>query len=99
MRNESLENFASYLDIYTPHIYSPSGQFYNNYLELLEREKAPKYLPQLWTDLVQCEFSKVPVKMKCEILAKFGKTVKKLGSDGDSVLHKTLGHIGEGKLN
>jgi hypothetical protein len=95
MRKEPLETFISYLDLYTPHVWSPPLHFYTNYLALLEKKHAPQHLPKLWTDLVESEFSKAPLMVKMELIAKIGKAIQRFGDNGDDVLHKTMGRISE----
>lgn len=95
MRKEPLETFISYLDLYTPHVWSPPLHFYASYLALLEKQHAPQHLPKLWTDLVESEFSKAPLMVKMELIAKIGKAMKRFGDTGDDVLRKTMGRISE----
>ena len=87
-----------YFDLYTPHIWSPEIFIFEQYLEKVESQYAPEYLPKLWTDLVECNFGAVPIEPKNKFLVKFGKVIKKLRDTGDDVLNKTLSHIAEGKF-
>ena len=63
---------------------------------MLEKQHAPQHLPKLWTDLVESEFSKAPLMVKMELIAKIGKAMKRFGDTGDDVLRKTMGRISEG---
>ena len=49
--------------------------------------------------MVSCEFTRSPIKARVEFLCEFGKVMRKLGSDGDEVLHTTFGKIAEGNIN
>ena len=96
LRKEPLETFVKYLDLYTPHIWSPDLQFYEKYLEKIESQFAAEYLPKLWTDLVACNFAGAPLEMKNQFMVKLGNVIKKLRDTGDDILDKNLGHIAEG---
>ena len=49
--------------------------------------------------MVESEFTKGPIMVKFELIAKIGKAMKKFGDNGDDVLRKTMGRISEGMYN
>ena len=93
LRNESLDSFMKYLELYTPHMWSPILRFYTTVLDNIQKNHAPQYLPKIWTDLVESEFDKSGRDNRAEFFVKFLNVVKTLGDNGDENLQRVFAKI------
>ena len=95
LHGDPLEKVAEYIDKMVPYVWNPTLPFFSAYLDMISEEKAPQFLPKLWTDVVASQFGKNLYENRINFCSQFAEAMLKIVNHThiDENLKKTLDAI------